>query len=106
MNNSALSFRAKNGQIEIGYDGRIHIGRKGWFGLIYQSVMRSPTDFYAQEVKNVRFKNPALMRGYVSFETEKGNSTVWLTNPEMAKNAQRAKSMVEEMRQSAEVLSE
>ena len=106
MDNGVLSFRAKNGQIEIGYYGRIHIGRKGWFGLLYQSVMHSPTDFYAQEVKSVRFKSPALMRGYISFETERGNSTVWLTNSEMAKKAQRAKSIVEEMRQSAEVLSE
>ena len=79
----AFSFRAKNGQVEIGSDGQIRIGRKGWFGLLYQTVMRSPTEFDIEDVQSIQVKAPALTRGYIKFCMNSASSTVWLTNSEM-----------------------
>ncbi len=91
-------FKGKNGQVVIERNGIIRIGRKGWFGILYQFITRGSTEFPASQVEEVILKEPGLMRGYLAFRTPQGRSTVWLTNTQMAENARRAKSIVDSFR--------
>ena len=99
MSNTIFSFQAKNGQVEIDCGGQVHIGRRGWFGPIYQIFTRGKRNFELDEIETVVLKEPGIMRGYLRFESAGGNGVVWLTNPKMARAAREAKKCLEKLKE-------
>lgn len=98
MSDCVFSFRGKNGQIRVGKDRQVYIGRKGWFGVLYQILTRGQTQFCVDDIEKIELQPPTWKRGYLRISTGHGSGTVWLTNEKMAQNARQAKSIVETMK--------
>lgn len=101
MDRELLECKAKNGQIKVYANGRVEVGRKGWFGQLYQLFTRGCTEFDAAEITGIRLKEPGWMRGYLRIETTRGGCTVWLTRQPMLEQAQRLRAVLEKKREEA-----
>lgn len=98
MAGACYQLKAKNGQVCLYDDGRVVIGRAGWFGRAYQLLTRGRSSFSAGDIARVTLKEPSLTRGYLRFElgdSRAGRSVVWLTSRDMVLGARHVKRWVE-----------
>lgn len=96
MSRREHSLKGKNGQVYLFDDGSLTVDRKGWFGFLYQLVLRGQRLFSAGEITGVCLKKPGIMRGYLRICGKEGDAVVWLTNDAMYTQADTIRSRVEQ----------
>ncbi|NLY18807.1 MAG: hypothetical protein GX045_07640 [Clostridiaceae bacterium] len=109
MKRVLYEFRGKNGQVIILKNNTVCIGRKGWFGVIYQFLTKGKRQFPVTDILDIVLKEPKITRGYIKFKImdnyndcgkERGYSTsvVWLTREKMFEEAQKAISIINKLK--------
>lgn len=109
MERILYEFRGKNGQVIILNNNIVCIGRKGWFGIIYQFLTRGERQFSVTDISDIVLKEPKATRGYIKFKISENKnecsreescstSVVWLTRKEMVEKARKAINIINKLK--------
>lgn len=99
---TSKALKYKNGQLFVSPDGRVTVGREGWFGHIWESITHQPTTFSVYDVLSQDKKKPGITRGYIRLKTDQGTSELWITNKDMWAKSEQLLAYMNAIRQQKE----